>query len=93
MARIAGIDLPKGKRGVVGLTYIHGIGSSRATHILDEAKVSEDKKVQDSFFLFFFVKADFKYVLTRIGNSNINKGISNGRIFKKTIKLILGFWL
>ena len=47
MARIAGIDLPKGKRGVVGLTYIHGIGSSRATHILAEAKVSEDKKVQD----------------------------------------------
>jgi small subunit ribosomal protein S13 len=47
MARIAGIDLPKGKRGVVGLTYIHGIGSSRATHILAKAKVSEDKKVQD----------------------------------------------
>lgn len=47
MARIAGIDLPKGKRGVVGLTYIHGIGSSRATLILAKAKVSEDKKVQD----------------------------------------------
>ena len=47
MARIAGIDLPKGKRGVVGLTYIHGIGRSRATHILAKAKVSEDKKVQD----------------------------------------------
>ncbi|MDC0579165.1 30S ribosomal protein S13 [Bacteroidia bacterium] len=47
MARIAGIDLPKGKRGVVGLTYIHGIGSSRASYILSEAKVSEDKKVQD----------------------------------------------
>lgn len=47
MARIAGIDLPKGKRGVVGLTYIHGVGSSRATHILAKASVSEDKKVQD----------------------------------------------
>lgn len=47
MARIAGIDLPKGKRGVIGLTYIHGVGDSRASHILAEAKVSEDKLVQD----------------------------------------------
>ncbi len=47
MARIAGIDLPKNKRGVVGLTYIHGIGSSRASYILDKANVSEDKKVND----------------------------------------------
>jgi small subunit ribosomal protein S13 len=47
MARIAGIDLPKGKRGVIGLTYIHGVGSSRASHILATANVSEDKKVQD----------------------------------------------
>ena len=47
MARIAGIDLPKGKRGVIGLTYIHGIGSSRASYILKSANVSEDKKVQD----------------------------------------------
>ena len=44
MARIAGIDLPKGKRGIVGLTYIHGVGSSRAKHILKSANVSEDKK-------------------------------------------------
>ena len=47
MARIAGIDLPKGKRGIVGLTYIHGVGSSRAKHILKSANVSEDKKVDD----------------------------------------------
>ena len=47
MARIAGIDLPNGKRGVVGLTYIHGIGSSRASYILEQAKVSEDKKVEE----------------------------------------------
>jgi len=47
MARIAGIDLPKGKRGVIGLTYIHGIGGSRASYILKSANVSEDKKVQD----------------------------------------------
>ena len=46
MARIQGIDLPKNKRGVIGLTYIYGIGSSFAKAILDEAKVSHDKKVQ-----------------------------------------------
>jgi len=47
MARIAGIDLPKQKRGVIGLTYIFGIGRSSAQNILAEAKISEDKKVQD----------------------------------------------
>ena len=47
MARIQGIDLPKNKRGVIGLTYIYGIGSSFAKAILDEAKISYDKKVQD----------------------------------------------
>ena len=47
MARIKGIDLPKNKRGVIGLTYIYGIGSSFAKAILDDAKVSHDIKVQD----------------------------------------------
>jgi len=47
MARIQGIDLPKNKRGVIGLTYIYGIGSSFAKAILDEAKVSYDTKVED----------------------------------------------
>ena len=47
MARIAGIDLPKNKRGVIGLTYIYGIGRSSAQSILDQAQVSVDKKVQD----------------------------------------------
>ena len=47
MARIKGIDLPKNKRGVIGLTYIYGIGSSFAKSILQEANISEDIKVQD----------------------------------------------
>ncbi|MDR2224027.1 MAG: 30S ribosomal protein S13 [Flavobacteriaceae bacterium] len=47
MARIAGVDIPKHKRGVIALTYIFGIGSSRAKEILEKAKVSEDKKVQE----------------------------------------------
>ena len=47
MARIAGIDLPKNKRGVIGLTYIFGVGRSTAKEILDKAGVDEDKKVQD----------------------------------------------
>jgi small subunit ribosomal protein S13 len=45
MARIAGIDLPKHKRGEIGLTYIFGIGQSTARYILDKAGISFDKKV------------------------------------------------
>lgn len=47
MARIAGIDLPKNKRGEIGLTYIFGIGKSNAQKILDLAGVDRNKKVQD----------------------------------------------
>ncbi|EKB57019.1 30S ribosomal protein S13 [Bergeyella zoohelcum] len=47
MARISGIDLPKNKRGVIGLTYIYGIGRSTASKILKEAGISEDKKVNE----------------------------------------------
>ena len=47
MARIAGVDIPKQKRCVIALTYIFGIGRSRAKKILDQAGVSEDKKVSD----------------------------------------------
>lgn len=47
MARLVGVDLPKNKRGVVGLTYIYGVGSSTARTILDEAKISYDTKVKD----------------------------------------------
>ncbi|WBL21843.1 MULTISPECIES: 30S ribosomal protein S13 [unclassified Zunongwangia] len=47
MARIAGVDIPKQKRGVIALTYIFGIGNSRAQEILAQAKVDESKKVSD----------------------------------------------
>ena len=47
MARIAGVDIPKNKRGVIALTYIFGVGKSRAIEILEKAQVSQDKKVQD----------------------------------------------
>ncbi len=47
MARIVGVDLPKNKRGEVGLTYIFGIGRSSAQKILDEAGVDRNVKVQD----------------------------------------------
>ena len=47
MARISGVDIPKHKRGVISLTYIFGIGKSRAQSILQKAKVDEEKKVQD----------------------------------------------
>ena len=47
MARIAGVDIPKQKRGVISLTYIYGIGRSRAKEILANAKVDESTKVSD----------------------------------------------
>lgn len=47
MARIAGVDLPRNKRGVIGLTYIYGIGRSTATKILADAGIDQSKKVQE----------------------------------------------
>ncbi len=47
MARIAGIDIPKNKRGEIGLTYIYGIGRSTAQRILHSAGIDVNKKVQD----------------------------------------------
>ena len=47
MARISGIDLPKNKRGVIGLTYIFGVGRSISSKILKAAGISEDKKVNE----------------------------------------------
>ncbi|MFA7687307.1 MAG: 30S ribosomal protein S13 [Moheibacter sp.] len=47
MARISGVDLPKNKRGEIGLTYIYGIGKSTAQKILAEANVDKEKKVNE----------------------------------------------
>jgi small subunit ribosomal protein S13 len=47
MARIAGIDLPKNKRGEIGLTYIFGIGRSTAQYILHKSNIDVNKKVKD----------------------------------------------
>ncbi|UEG52705.1 30S ribosomal protein S13 [Mucilaginibacter daejeonensis] len=47
MARISGIDLPRNKRGEIGLTYIYGIGRTTAQNILDQAGISYDTKVQE----------------------------------------------
>jgi small subunit ribosomal protein S13 len=47
MARIAGIDIPKNKRGVISLTYIFGVGKSRALKILEKAGVDQNKKVSE----------------------------------------------
>lgn len=47
MARIAGVDLPANKRAEIGLTYIYGIGRSRANKILGEASISVDKRIRE----------------------------------------------
>lgn len=47
MARIAGVDLPRDKRSVIGLTYIYGVGKSTAAEILENAGIDEDTKIKD----------------------------------------------
>lgn len=47
MARIAGVDLPRNKRGIISLTYVFGVGSSLAEEILDRAEVDHNTKVAD----------------------------------------------
>lgn len=47
MARVAGVDLPPNKRAQIGLTYIYGVGKSRATAVLDEANISQNVKIRD----------------------------------------------
>ena len=65
MARIAGVDIPKQKRGVIALTYIYGIGKSRAQGILEAAKVDPNKKVME------WNDADVSGVRNAIGNYTI----------------------
>jgi small subunit ribosomal protein S13 len=47
MARVAGVDLPPNKRAQIGLTYIYGVGRSRATSVLNQAQVSVDTRIKD----------------------------------------------
>ncbi|MBC7898812.1 MAG: 30S ribosomal protein S13 [Saprospiraceae bacterium] len=47
MARVAGVDLPPNKRAQIGLTYIYGVGKSRATAILGRADINIDSKIKD----------------------------------------------
>lgn len=68
MARIAGIDLPKQKRGEIGLTYIFGIGRSSAQEILTKAGISWDKKVQE------WTDAEQKTIRDIIANDYVIEG-------------------
>ena len=65
MARIAGIDIPKNKRGIISLTYIFGIGNSRASKILDSAGVDPSKKVSD------WTDADISKIREAVGSFTI----------------------
>ncbi len=47
MARIAGVDLPRNKRGIIGLTYIYGVGRTRSAELLDRAEIEHNTKIQD----------------------------------------------
>jgi small subunit ribosomal protein S13 len=65
MARIAGVDIPKQKRGVIALTYIYGVGKSRAKSILAEAKIDESKTVEN------WSDDDISNVRAAVGNFTI----------------------
>jgi small subunit ribosomal protein S13 len=68
MARIAGVDLPKNKRGVIGLTYIFGIGSTSAEKILTEAKIDIDVKVRE------WTDENIKSIRQILGDSYVIEG-------------------
>jgi len=74
MARIAGIDLPKNKRGVIGLTYIYGIGRTTAAKILTSSKISLDKKVKD------WNDEDINGILTFLANNLKVEGELRGEV-------------
>ncbi len=85
MARIAGIDLPKQKRGVIGLTYIYGVGPTVSKDILDKAKIDHDKKVvewsdEEVASLREIIEEDYKVegALRTEVNGNIRRLIETG---------------
>ena len=65
MARIAGVDLPKNKRGAIALTYIYGIGRSRAAEVLQITEVDPNKKVKD------YSDDEINAIRTEIGNFKV----------------------
>ncbi|MBL7779155.1 MAG: 30S ribosomal protein S13 [Chitinophagales bacterium] len=74
MARISGIDLPKNKRGLIGLTYIYGIGRTTSAKILTTAGIDPDKKVKD------WNDEDINGILTYIGNNLKLEGELRGEV-------------
>lgn len=94
MARIAGVDLPKNKRVVVGLTYIYGIGRSSAERICDEAKVDVNTRVsnlteeevqrirtiiQNEYKVEGALKAEINMNIKRLMDINSNRGYRHHR--------------
>ena len=83
MARIAGIDLPKSKRGEIGLTYIYGIGHSTAQYILSKAGIDFSKKVNqwnddELNAIRNIITNEFKYI--RIPRAPLQQALSKNPI-------------
>ncbi len=85
MARIAGIDIPKKKRGEIALTYIYGIGRSTAQKILTEADIDWSKKVQD------WTDDEQNSIRTIIGDTFKVEGELRSEI-QMNIKRLHGYW-
>ena len=87
MARIAGVDIPKQKRGVIALTYIFGVGKSRAQDILKKAGVSEDKKVSE------WNDDEIGAIREAVGSFKIEGELRSDKEFRKRYKYLQFKWL
>ncbi|MGB0861842.1 MAG: 30S ribosomal protein S13 [Saprospiraceae bacterium] len=74
MARISGVDLPKNKRGVIGLTYIYGIGDTTAKKILADAGIDESVRVKD------WTDDNIKQIRRIIGDELVVEGTLRGEV-------------
>lgn len=74
MARISGVDLPKNKRGVIGLTYIYGIGDTTAKKILADAGIDESVRVKD------WTDDNIKQIRRIIGDELVVEGALRGEV-------------
>ncbi len=83
MARIVGVDLPKNKRGEIGLTYIYGIGRSTSRMLLDRVGISYDKKVQD------WSDAEVGAIRNAIAESGIKVEGENRSLVQMNIKRLM----
>ena len=86
MARIAGVDLPRNKRGIIGLTYIYGVGSTRSAELLDRAEIEHNTKVQD------WTDENIKFITKLLQDEYTVEGELRSEV-QLTFKTSDGYWM